>query len=196
MNWLDVLLLVLVAGSTATAFAKGFTRVVIGLISAVAALVLGIWLYGLAGSWLVPFVSSRGVANFCGFVLVFFGVLVVGGIAGLLAGKLMKAAGLSFVDRLMGAGFGVIRGLLMALAVVLALMAFTPGGAPPRAVVESRLSPYVLEAARLTAAVAPHELRTGFRNSYEQVKQVWSKALKHGIRELPRAEKVENEREI
>jgi membrane protein required for colicin V production len=102
----------------------------------------------------------------------------------------MKAAGLSFVDRLLGAGFGVVRGLLIAIALVLALLAFTPGKSPPSAVVHSKVAPYVIDAARVAAAVAPHELKDGFRKSYAQVKTIWGNALKKGIRGLPDAGKA------
>jgi membrane protein required for colicin V production len=137
-----------------------------------------------------PNVSSPGIANFCGFLIVFCGVLVLGAILGRVLGRLMRVAGLSFVDRLLGAGFGVVRGLLISIALVLALLAFTPGKSPPNAVVHSKVAPYVIDAARVCAAVAPHELKDGFRKSYEQVKTIWGNALKKGIRGLPDAGKA------
>jgi hypothetical protein len=48
----------------------------------------------------------------------------------------------------------------------------------------------VIDAARVCAAVAPHELKDGFRKSYEQVKTIWGNALKKGIRGLPDAGKA------
>jgi len=80
--------------------------------------------------------------------------------------------------------------LLIAIAVVLALLAFTPGKAPPNAVVHSKVAPYVIDAARVCAAVAPHELKDGFRKSYGQVKAIWGDALKKGIRGVPDAGKA------
>jgi len=186
MNWLDIVLLLLLAGSVVTSFSTGFAREVVGLVSMIAALVLAIWFYGTAGSFLQPYVSSPGIANFCGFLMVFCGVILLGAIVGRLLRRMMKVAGLSFVDRLLG----VVRGLLIAIAVVLALLAFTPGKAPPNAVVHSKVAPYVIDAARVCAAVAPHELKDGFRKSYEQVKTIWGNALKKGIRELPDAGKA------
>jgi membrane protein required for colicin V production len=156
----------------------------------VAALVLAIWFYGTAGSFLLPYVSSPGIANFCGFLIVFCGVLILGAFLGRVLGRLMRVAGLSWVDRLLGAGFGLVRGLLVSIAVVLALLAFTPGKSPPNAVVHSRVAPYVIDAARVCATVAPHELKDGFHKSYEQVKTIWGNALKKGIRGLPDAGKA------
>jgi len=190
MNWLDIVLLIVLVGSVVTSFSTGLAREVVGLVSMVAALVLAIWFYGSAGSILLPYVSSPGIAHFCGFLIVFVGVLVAGALIGRVLGRMMKAAGLSFVDRLLGAGFGVVRGLLISIAFVLALLAFTPGKAPPNAVVHSRVAPYVIDAARVCAAIAPRELKDGFRKSYEQVKSIWGSALKKGIRELPDAGKA------
>jgi len=181
MNWLDVVLSVLLLASVATSFSAGLTREVVGLVSMIVALVLAIWFYGTAGSFLLPYVSSPGIANFCGFLIVFCVVLLLGGIIGRLLGRLMKVAGLSFVDRLLGAGFGLVRGLLLSIALILAVMAFTPGSSPPSAVVRSRVAPYVIEAARVCAAVAPRELKDGFHNSYEKVKTIWGSALKKGV---------------
>ncbi|HLY16523.1 MAG TPA: CvpA family protein [Bryobacteraceae bacterium] len=190
MNWLDIVLLIVLVLSVVTSFSTGLAREVVGLVSMIAALVLAIWFYGTAGSLMLPFVSSPGVAHFCGFLIVFFGVLILGGIVGRLLGRMMKAVGLSFFDRLLGAGFGLVRGLLISISVVLALLAFTPGKSPPDAVVHSRVAPYVIDAARVFAAMAPRELKDGFRKSYGQVKTIWGNALKKGIRELPDAGKA------
>jgi len=190
MNWLDIVLLIVLAGSVITSFSTGLIREVVGLVSLVAALLLAVWFYGTAGGLLLPYVSSPGIANFCGFLIVFVIVLVAGSIIGRLLARMMKAAGLSFLDRLLGAGFGVVRWLLISIALVLALLAFTPGKSPPSSVVHSKVAPYVIDAAGVFAAVAPHELKEGFRKSYEQVKSIWGNALKKGIRELPDAGKA------
>ena len=48
MNWLDVVLLAVLAVSAALSFRKGLTREVVGLASVVLAILLGIWFYGSA----------------------------------------------------------------------------------------------------------------------------------------------------
>ena len=181
MNWLDVVLAILILGSIITSFGKGFSRELVGFVSVLAAILLGAWFYGLAGAWLQPYVSSRGIANFCGFVLVFCGVVVLGSVLGHSLSRMVKVAGLSWFDHMLGAVFGAVRGLLIAIALVMAMMAFAPQGKPPQSVVRSRGAPYVIDAARVFAAMAPYELKDGFRKSYEQVKGVWGNVLKKGI---------------
>lgn len=191
MNWLDVFILLLMLVSIAISFSKGFSREIIGLISAFVAFLCGIWFYRSAAALVEPYVSSKGVANFCGFALIFIGVLIAGAIVGHILSRILKLAGLSWFDRVLGAGFGVLRGLLLAIALVMAIVAFTPGKPPekpPQAVVDSKLAPYVVDAAHLFAAIAPRELKDGFRKHYEQVKKIWEQVGKKGSQRLPATE--------
>src|SRR5580700_324812 len=105
---------------------KGFSREIIGLAAALFALVLGMWFYGLAGSFLIPYVSSPRVANLIGFLLVVFAVLICGGLIGWVVSRFLRTIGLSFFDRLLGAAFGFARGVLIAIALLTAFMAFGP----------------------------------------------------------------------
>lgn len=194
MNWLDAALLLILAASVFTSLRKGLSREVIGLIAVVAALILGAWFYGTAGALFEPYLKSPGAAHFAGFVTVFCGVLLAGALVSAIVGRFLRLTGLSIVDHLLGAGFGLLRGLLIGVALILGLMAFSPGDRPPASVVHSRTAPYVIDAARLVASVAPHELREGFRKSYGQVKSVWEKTL-DGVRK-PGAEKRQDERKI
>ena len=196
MNWLDIVLLVIVAASVVTSFRKGFSREVIGLISVLLALGLGIWFYGVAGAFLLPYVSSRSIANFAGFLIVFCVVVSLGSAVSWLVGRFLKMTGLSVFDHILGAGFGVLRGALISVALVMAIMAFSTSEKPPAVLAQSLTAPYVAGAARVFAAVAPHELKEGFRRTYDQMKTVWGDAIKKGIRGMPNSEKFKDEREI
>jgi membrane protein required for colicin V production len=189
MNWLDAVLLLILAVSVVRGFRMGLSRQVIGLVSVVAAIVLGLWMYGLAGAYLEPYLSSRRMANFGGFLLVFFAVLLAGSLAGFLIGKLLKITGLSFFDRLLGAGFGALRGTLISVALILGLMAFSAEGKPPQSVVRSHVAPYAVGAARVFAALAPHEMREGFRRSYGEVKSAWQTNVAESLRATPEVKK-------
>lgn len=189
MNWLDVVLLVIVAASMLTSMRKGFSREIIGLIAVVLALLLGIWFYGIPAGYLSPYLSSPALANFAGFFVVFGFILALGAVVSAVVGRFLKVTGLSVVDHLMGAGFGLVRGTLIALALVTGLMAFSQGNRAPDAIVHSRVAPYITGAADLVAAMAPYELKEGFRKTYAQVKAAWSNAVE-------RVERKEHDRKI
>jgi membrane protein required for colicin V production len=185
MNWLDLLLILILAASIASSFARGFTREVIGLAAAVAGLLCGLWFYRMAGSAVRTYVGSPEAANLIGFLLIFALALVIGWILSVLAGMAMKVVGLSWLDRLMGAAFGVARGVIISVALITAIVAWAPGRdakSPPQAVVQSRLAPYLIDAAHAASMAAPKELRDEFARRYEQVKRIWESALKRGVR--------------
>ena len=170
MNWLDIVLLLIFSLSVASGFAKGFAKLLVGLAAAILGFLCGLWFYGAAGSYLLPYVSHKGVANFLGFLLIFLAVV------GKLLGMVLKWAGLSWVDRLLGGVFGLARGLVFAIAFVLALMAFSPNP-PPASVVQSRIAPYVTGAANICSYMAPNEVREGVRRSYEKIREAWKEML-------------------
>lgn len=152
--------------------AAGFARLGIGFASAVAGVLFGIWFYGTAGSFLAEYVSSKAVADFLGFLIVFALCLLLGGLIGKALAALFKWAGLSWFDRLLGGAFGLLRGLLAGVALVLALVAFSPKP-PSQSVVQSHYAPYFIEAANVCTAIAPRELKDAFVSSYDKVKQIW-----------------------
>ena len=189
MNWLDIVLLLILVWSVAISFARGFSREAIGLVSSIVAFVAGLWFYGPAGAFLEPYVSSKAVAHFCGFVIVFVGILLLGGLLARILEKILKWAGLSWFDRLLGSVFGLVQALVVSIALVMALMAFTPGPNPPQAVVRSRAAPYVIDAAHVLSSLAPLELKQEFGRRYEQVKEIWQRTLREsGARETPGAD--------
>src|ERR1700683_3771707 len=141
MNWLDVVLICLLAASGAGGFSRGLVRQVFGLAAAVAGLICGAWFYRMAAEPLRPYVGSEAVANLCGFLLIFVGAMALGWMVSALIGMLVKAVGLSWLNRLAGAAFGIVRGVVIGVAVITAIVAFAPGKDatdPPQAVVHSR----------------------------------------------------------
>jgi membrane protein required for colicin V production len=180
VNWLDIVLIAALALSVVGGAAAGFAKVGIGFAAAVAGFFCGLWFYGAAGSFFLPYVSHKGIAGFLGFALIFLAFVIGGALIGKLLGTLFKWTGLSWLDRILGAAFGVVRGLVIAVAIVVALMAFAPTK-PPRSVVESRFAPYVVGVAQICASLAPREVKDGVYESYERIKKMWSEALDKGL---------------
>ncbi len=175
-NWLDFVLIAIVAASVAEGAIRGFARAGIGLAAAVFGVLFGIWFYGSIAYYLLPYVSSKAIANFIGFLAVFIGFLAGGVLLGRLLALLFKWAGLTWADRSLGVLFGFVRALVIGVALVLVLVAFSPKP-PPRSVVNSHFAPYLIGAAYVCAEIAPKELKDGFLASHEKVKALWAQAF-------------------
>lgn len=173
MNWIDILLVLVIGFSILSGFTAGFARVGVGFIATLFGIFLGFWCYGIAAAYVFDYVSNRAIANLIGFFVIFIGVVLIGAVIGQLLGKLFKWIGLSWLDRLLGAGFGLIRGVVMAVALITVLLAFAPSP-PPRSVLDSKLMPYMLDASNILATLTPREVKDAFRDTKEKVKQAWA----------------------
>jgi membrane protein required for colicin V production len=196
MNWLDLVLGIILAASVVASYRKGISREIIGLASVVLGLLLGCWFYGSVAGYLQAYLSSRALANFAGFLIVFVGVVILGAIVSAIVGKFLKVTGLSFFDHLLGAVFGIVRGVLIAAAVVMAVLAFATGDKPPQAVVDSRLAPYAATTARVFVAMAPRELKDGFQKTYAEVLDAWKNSLDKRNHKAPGTDKGKDEKRI
>src|ERR1700692_2762384 len=105
MSWLDILVVAIVGFSVLTGFNGGLARVGIGFAATVLGILFGFWFYGVAGSHVADYVSSRPIANLLGFLLVFGLFVLAGALVGRILAKLFKWVGLSWLDRLLSAGF-------------------------------------------------------------------------------------------
>ena len=130
MSLLDLIVLLFIAASVVGGFVAGFARSGIGFLAAVFGVLCGFWFYGIPAAAVHKYVHSVTASNLIGFFVVFFGLIFVGALIGKLLSKLFKWTGLSWLDRLMGAAFGLVRGALVAVAFIAVLLAFTPKPTP------------------------------------------------------------------
>jgi len=173
LNWLDITLIVIAAIIVVSGFKQGFSRVAVGLAALVAGIFLACWFYGVAGAFLLPFVSKPALAHIAGFIIVFVVVQIVGALLSWLLAKLFKWTGLTWLDRLLGGLFGVLQAGLVGIVLVMILMAF-PIMPVPRSVADSKIAPYLAGAANVLVNVAPRELKDGFWATYSRLLQIWS----------------------
>lgn len=189
MNWLDLVIVVIVALSLLGGIAKGFVRAAIGLGATLIALFCGIWFYGIAAHYFEPYVSSRAVAGFLGFLTIFIVIVATGALIAALLAKLFDIAGLSWLDRLLGGAFGAVRGIVVCVGLILLVMAFDPKP-PADSVANSRFAPYITGASEVLAELTPYEVKIAFGRSYDRIKEIWQAALrKDQVRRLP-AERI------
>jgi len=173
VNWVDLLLLFVIAASVLGGLKGGFARVGIGFAAAILGIFFGVWCYGIVGAYFLDYVSSRALANLLGFLVIFLGVILAGGIVGHLVAKFFKWAGLSWFDRLLGAAFGALRGAIIAVALVTVLLAFAPSP-PPKSVTDSKLVPYLAGFSNVLAMLTPREVKEAFQSTKEKAEKAWA----------------------
>lgn len=155
------------------ALMKGLVREIISLVALTGGFILAVLYYRIPAGWLAEFCSTEAVANFTGFLILFSGCILIGIIAAFLVNRFVKAASLKWIDRLLGAVFGLLRGWAIASILVLGLIAF-----PVRENLMARsvLAPYLLAGARAAVLLVPQNLKEQFNEQYKRVLQAWNKS--------------------
>ena len=123
-NWLDCILAAIIVASVVAAMIKGFVQELISLASVVIGLVVAAFGYPRAAPWFDDLTKSHEIALGLGFLALFLGTLIVGALVGMVARKLIKAAGIQWFDRFLGGVFGLVRGVLVDAILLMVVMAF------------------------------------------------------------------------
>jgi len=173
VNWLDWIIAVLVLTSVVASVIKGITREIVSLAALAAGILFGLWWYPEVAKYFEPHTASHGVAGFVAFLVILFAFLGLGWVAQKILGALVKAGGLGWADRLLGAAFGLARGVLASAALVLGIVSFLHSPGATRTVAQSKLSPAVLYCARGLAALAPKSLQESFERGFQKIREAW-----------------------
>src|SRR5271154_4328768 len=155
----DWLILVVIVLNVVLAAMHGFFAEALSMAGLIIGYVVAAWRYQRLAEWLMSFLKNEWLADIFGFLVIFFAILILFGIAARIARKLMKAAGLSGLDRFLGALLGVLKGGLVVAVVLMGMTAFTPTS---KMLEKSQLAPYFLVVGRAAIWVAPSALRAKF----------------------------------
>lgn len=155
----DWLIVAVVTVNILLAAMHGFFAEVFSMAGLAVGYLVAAWQYKKVAEWLMTILKSEWFAEIFGFLIIFFAVLILFGVAGRIAHKLMKAAGLSGFDRFLGALLGVVKGVLVVAVILMGMAAFTPTST---LLENSKLAPYFLVLGRAAIWVAPQELRVRF----------------------------------
>jgi len=123
LSWVDWALLAVLAASLAVGVWRGLVFEVLSLLGWVAAYITAQVLAPLVATWLPIGAPGSALNQGAAFAATFVAALVVWALASRLLRALIHATPLALIDRVLGAGFGLLRGavLLLAVATVVAL---------------------------------------------------------------------------
>lgn len=156
MTAFDYVVLAIVGLSVVVSVWRGAIRELFALVAWIAAF-FAAQAYGPAvAGFLAAIIENESLRVLTGFVIVFLAVLILAALFALLMSKLVRAVGLGLADRMLGAVFGLLRGMLVVLILVL-LAGLT--AVPRQQIWRDAMLSAPLEAAALTVkSYLPDEL--------------------------------------
>jgi membrane protein required for colicin V production len=168
MTALDWLICALILFSVMTAAIQGFFSEALTTAGLIVGYIVAAWQYRRLAEWFETFLKNLWLAEILGFLIIFFAILLLFGIAARIARWVMKEAGLSGFDRFLGALLGLLRGGLMVAVILMGMTAFEPAS---KLLHESELAPYFLVVGRAAIWLAPSELRARFYQGLSLIHQ-------------------------
>jgi membrane protein required for colicin V production len=113
MNWLDVVIVIVIAWFTFAAFGAGIIREVITVIASVLAVLAAGFYYDDLAENVLLFIDDDVAANVAAFGVLFGSVALGGQLAALLLKQMVSLLRLGWLDHLAGAAFGLLKGLIL-----------------------------------------------------------------------------------
>ncbi len=158
MSVADWLIILVVGLNVVSAAIQGFFMEALSMAGLVVGYLAAAWQYQNVAQWLGSYLQGW-LSDVVAFIMIFLLVVLLFGIAGRLARKIMKEAGLSFFDRSLGAALGLLKGALAVSIILMGLTAFTPTS---KFLDNSQLAPYFLVVGHATKWLAPQAFRIRF----------------------------------
>lgn len=168
MEWVDWIILSVLAVSVLAGLAQGFFRSVCSLLGLVMGVVLADWNYLRLSRVIQPIVRIDALAYAIAFLLIAFAVMIVANLTGGLLKKLLHWLGLGCLDRLGGALVGFVQGALLVTVCILATVAFVPRSAW---LTQAALPKMFFSTLHLSARFSPADLATRVRAGLKTLEQ-------------------------
>ncbi|MDL1982759.1 MAG: CvpA family protein [Deltaproteobacteria bacterium] len=174
MNQFDILIVIIFGFCLIRGFFRGFIKEISSIIGVLGGFYAAYTYYMEFATLLSGWISDKSYLYVVSFLIIFCGVFFIISIVGVVIKYILNIAFLGWIDRICGAGFGIIKATLIASVLLIALTAFLPKGAP--IVKDSMLSPHVSFISEKMAKVIPKDMKHQFVSKIEELKKDWKKS--------------------
>ena len=170
---LDILALAIVAVSFVTALMKGLIRELIALVSAVSGLLLAVYYFAAVSPMLQRMGIGTLLSELLAFVGIFLGCIIAGSLLSSLLNRFISALNMTWMDRLLGGVFGLLRGWLIVAVIFLALTVFPIRNDLVTGTVTGEY--FLVVTQKLVEYSSPESFRERFQKEYERIYRYWLK---------------------
>jgi membrane protein required for colicin V production len=119
MTWIDYAVLAIIGVSILLSVIHGFVRELLSLSAWVVAFLVAQYFAGEVAALLPAAIPHESLRLLAGFLIIFLSVLLAATLLAIAVSSLIKRAGLGATDRMLGAVFGLVRGVAVVMVVVL-----------------------------------------------------------------------------
>lgn len=164
----DVVVLAIVALSTLVALIRGFVREALSILAWAGAALITAYLFDPLRPLADDMIASETAGDIATIAVIFLVSLLILSVITRAIGDIVSGSPFTFLDRVLGAGFGIARGLAVMAVIYMGLLwVWGPNGEPDW-VRRSETRPMVVGAAQVIQGVVPERMRNQFLERADQ----------------------------
>jgi membrane protein required for colicin V production len=156
MNWLDILIIVVLAVSVIGGLMAGIIKILFGVIG----IIVGVVLAGRLGGPLadkLTFISDARTANILSFIVIMVIVLLIAGLLAYIFRKIAEGVMLGWINRIGGAVLGLFLGMILMAAILAVSVKYAGFGG---AVEDSWMAAFLLNKFPIVMGFLPGEFKS------------------------------------
>lgn len=173
MNFFDIIIIIILGFGVIRGVFRGLIKELASIIGVLGGFYAAYSYYMVLARLLSRWISNAAYLNILSFLIIFCGVLIIISILGVVIKYVLNIAFLGWVDRICGAGFGIIKGILIASVLLITLTAFLPRNAP--VIKNSILAPHVTLVSEKMAKIVSRDMKRNFTAKLAELKKAWKK---------------------
>lgn len=169
LHWLDLVIVAIIAWLTFRALSVGLIREVVTAVAVIGGAILAGHFYAELADDISFAIEDRAWREFVAFAAIFVGAIVLGQIAAALLHRASRLLLLGAADRIGGAVFGFVKGVIIVEVLILAAITFPVSGAITTAIDDSVLAPVFIDGLPVVQQLLPAE--------FEEAAEAWPDIL-------------------
>jgi len=173
MNSFDIVVAVILGFCLIRGIFRGLVKEMASIIGVLAGFYAAYTYYPEMAGLLSRWIDNAIYLNITSFMVIFCLILIIISILGVVLKYLMSIAHLGWADRVSGACFGVLKGVLIVSVLLVTLTAFLPKGSP--LVRDSLLAPHINMLSENMAKIISEDMRQSFDEKMGELKDFWEK---------------------
>lgn len=171
MNPFDILIAVIIGFCLIRGIFRGLVKELSSIVGVMVGFYAAYSYYAYLAKLLAKFLAFTAYSEIISFLLIFCAVFIIISILGVIIKYLLSISYLGWVDRICGAGFGLIKGLLIAFILFIAFTAFLPKN--NTIMKKSLLAPHLSYVPTKMIIIVNQDMKNKFNKNIEGLKKAW-----------------------
>ncbi len=173
MNILDIFIIIVLAYCLIMGVFRGTLREAVSIAGVLCGYFAAYNLYMALESYIPKkWMSDAAYRDILSFFLIFFLIFILFSLLGMIIRYLLKKADLTLPDRISGAGFGAVKGVLIVSVILFALVAFLKKESP--LIQDSRFAPRIMIISEQMSMPVKQEMKTSFTTKMNDFRKSWN----------------------